>query len=141
MGCPSIITVVTTPYATRLIRDRTAVRANYHKLASSSVTLHQSQQLPCVRVCECFLYSICESCCAFKTVCGCICVRECAQGKGNEDHWGSFKQPGFTSREVSWSSIPPRSRGRQSSSGSPSLIISNPHCIRTQPHASENPAS
>lgn len=34
-----------------------------------------------------------------------VCER--AQGTGNEDRWGSFKEPGFTNREVSWSSSSP----------------------------------
>lgn len=45
LDCLSIITTVMTPEAMRLKRDRTAIPATYHKLASSPVTLRQSQQL------------------------------------------------------------------------------------------------
>lgn len=49
--------------------------------------------------------------CAFASVC--VCMRETVpRGKGNEDRWGSFKQPGFTSGEASKSSIAPLSEGK-----------------------------
>lgn len=49
-----------------------------------------------------------------------------AQGKGNEDRWGSFKQPGFTSREASYSANAPMSRGKSRAAPAlPSLIISS----------------
>lgn len=66
----------------------------------------------------------------------CVRLHLCAQGKGNEDRWGSFKQPGFTSREVSSSSNSPWRRGEGKAPVLPSFIISSPRCIRTQPHVS-----
>lgn len=34
-------------------------------------------------------------------------VCKCVRGMANEDRWGSFKEPRFTNREVSWSSNSP----------------------------------
>lgn len=58
-----------------------------------------------------------------------VCVTR-AQGKGNEDRWGSFKQPGFTSREASYTAptLPWAEGGekKQSSSASQSNNL-QPH--------------
>lgn len=62
-------------------------------------------------------------------------VCECAQGRGNEDRWGSFKGPGFTNREVSWSSNSPCSL---SEAELPWCLIIGPPC-KTRPQALEMP--
>lgn len=66
------------------------------KLATGPVTLHQSLQM---RVSASSPLS--TNAAVHSHMCACGCVRYCAQGKGNEDRWGSFILTGSTRREGS----------------------------------------
>lgn len=87
---------------TRCWKDKAAVHRAYYKLAVTSASPKPTDE------CDCFFPpSTCTGVLSHmhSNVLYAVCER--AQGMGNEDRWGSFKEPGFTNREVSWSSNSP----------------------------------